>query len=532
MTETTLVHASRVVREATDTADTIAVQGGKIAAVGTFDRLRDQYPDATIERFPNGVITAGLIDGHAHPVWGLEMSRGADLSECETRADVIAALQAEAANVDDDEWVMAWGLIPTALEQDEVTNDVITEALGADRLAYITMFDAHSALVSQPVLDLADITEAQRTVDGGGIVARRDGSGLSGHVLEFSAMDLVLPIVPRPSVPEQAQRLVELLTGMAESGLTEAYVPDARPRDLYAILEHIEAGGELPIRLRISPWCTPDMTAADVHELIAQQGTAGRRWRIDGVKLFIDGTIDGGTAWLEEPDTQGECRFGFWHDPANYAEHVALLHEHRVPTITHAIGDQGVRFVAETLAALPNNGTQHRIDHLEIVADEVIQFIGDHDLTVCVQPTHCTLFTHPEGADTWSKRLGHPRNQQGWKTRSFLEAGVVEALGSDWPVADYDPRGIIADAQLRHPHDRTTKPIHPEQALTAAEALRGFTGYVPKSVGQTGSTLEVGQPADLTVWAADPRAIDPVALPEVEILATCVDGTFVVDRRG
>ena len=211
---------------------------------------------------------------------------------------------------------------------------------------------------------------------------------------------------------------------------------------------------------------------------------------------------------------------------------MALLHEHRIPTITHAIGDQGVRFVAETLAALPDNGTQHRIDHLEIVAEDVIKFIGEQQLAICVQPSHCTLFTHPEGADTWSKRLGHPRNQQGWKTHSFLEAGIVEALGSDWPVADYDPRGIIADAQLRHPHDRDTKPIHPEQALSASEALRGYTGYVPKSVGRTGSTLAVGEPADITVWAADPRDTEPAALPDVEILATLIGGEFVFNQQG
>lgn len=534
MTDHRIIRAAAVITDPLGTdnnANAVAISNGKIAAVGQFDALSAQFTDAAIEDFGDATVTAGLIDGHSHPVWGLEMSRGADLSNCETRDDIIRELKAEAESLGTDDWVMAWGLLPTALETDEVTNDVITEALGADRLVYITMFDAHSALVSQPVLDLAGIDGPRTTVDGGGIVARRDGNGLSGHVLEFSAIDLVLPVVPRPSVAEQASRLVELLSGMAASGLTEAYVPDARPRDLVAILEHIEANGELPIRLRISPWCTPDMETADVERLIAQQGTGGRRWIFEGVKLFIDGTVDGGTAWLEQPDTQGECLSSFWHDPRKYAQHVALMHEHHVPTITHAIGDQGVRYVAHTLAKLPHNGTQHRIDHLEIVAEDVIEFIGQNDLAICVQPSHCTLFTHPEGADTWSKRLGAPRNQQGWKTHTFLEHDIIEALGSDWPVADYDPRGIIADAQLRHPHDRTTKPIHPEQALTAAEALRGYTGYVPASVGRTGSTLSVGEAADLTIWAADPRQAEPVALPDVAIIATLVGGEFVTDTR-
>lgn len=542
-----LVRAARIRTEANDAASTaepaalptgMLVVDGRVAAIGDAEKLAAEHPDARIDDFGAATITPGLVDGHMHPIWGLSLARGAALADCESLDEVVQALRDEAASLADGEWLLGWGFEPRLLGDAPVTNDFIHEAVGAERPVYITLFDAHSALVSRAALVAAGITEPARFADGGGIIERADADGrvgvdrLSGHVLEFEAIERMLVAVPQPSIAEQAARLRELLGEMARTGLTGAHVPDAQPRDLVEVLDAIEADGELPMRLRISPWCTPAMSEADVEALVARLGRGGRRWQLEGVKLFIDGTIDGGTAWLEEPDTAGECTHGFWHDPERYARNVRRLHELGVPTITHAIGDRGVRFVVETLAALPGNGVQHRIDHLELVAEDVIDRIGELGISVCVQPSHCTLFTHPEGLDTWSQRLGEPRNQQGWKTRRYLEAGAVEALGSDWPVAPYDPRAIIADAQLRHPHDRDTAPIHPEQALTAAEALTGYTSMVPRSVGHSGSSLAVGDAADFTVWGADPVVADPRDLVTVPIIATAIDGVLVFDTRG
>ena len=101
------------------------------------------------------------------------------------------------------------------------------------------------------------------------------------------------------------------------------------------------------MRLRCSPWVQPGTSERDWAAVAALQGTGGRRWQVRGAKLFIDGTIDNGTAWLAEPDTLGESTSPFWPDPAAYSRAIAWFDAHDVPTATHAIGDQGVRHVLQ-----------------------------------------------------------------------------------------------------------------------------------------------------------------------------------------
>jgi predicted amidohydrolase YtcJ len=143
-----------------------------------------------------------------------------------------------------------------------------------------------------------------------------------------------------------------------------------------------------------------------------------------------------------------------------------------------------------------------------------------------MQPTHCTHFVHADRSDNWSSRLGETRADRGWRCRDLREAGVTVALGSDWPIAPYDPRAIMADAQLRHRVDRPgARPVNPEQGLTALMALEGYTTHAARAAGLPDlGSIVLGNRANLTVLAADPLATSPAELAAAPVLATFVEG--------
>jgi predicted amidohydrolase YtcJ len=250
---------------------------------------------------------------------------------------------------------------------------------------------------------------------------------------------------------------------------------------------------------------------------------------------MIDGTIDNGTAWLFEPDTEGESTESLWFHPEEYVRVLEFFHAHGVPTTTHAIGDKGTSFVANAIGALPKqNGAasavQHRIEHIETLPDTVLAEIVASGAAASLQPTHCTLYSKADHSDNWSQRLGHERADLAWRTGSLRDAGVTVALGSDWPIAPYDPRAILADAQLRRPVTRPDLAAnHPEEGLTARRALEGYTSEWWRSVGEDGGRLEAGAAADITVLAVDPLTATPEELADAAVVLTVVDGRVSAD---
>lgn len=517
--------ARQVPAAPTSAAEAVAITEGKILAVGTKDDiLALAGPETVIREHPGATIIPGLVDAHSHPIYSLGIVRGLSLTEVHTRAELLDTLERGAADRDGNEWFLAWGLDPSAFEGEPVSNAELHRVLGRHRLAYVKMFDAHSGIASDAALAAAGIDRPITLADGSGAAGDEHGV-LTGHLIEFPTMEKVERLLPVPSAADRVDQLRTLLSEMAAVGITSAHVMDLKDADALDLLAAIEAEGELPVRLRISPWCTPETTDAEVADLVALQGTGGRRYRVEGIKLFIDGTVEGGTAWLADPDRDGEGTSSVWEPAATYAARVAHFHRLGIPTATHAIGDRGVRVVADTLAALPASGVTHRIEHLETTEDDVIDLIGRSGIVASMQPTHCTHHVRADGSDEWSQRLGTIRAARAWRTADVRRSGAVLALGSDWPVAAFDPWEIMADAQARRSVRGTdTAPVGADQALSASEVLEGYTHNGHRAAGADGGRLVAGESADLVVVDVDPLTATPEELARARVLLTMVEG--------
>ncbi|WP_427132647.1 amidohydrolase [Pseudarthrobacter sp. S9] len=472
------------------------------------------------------MLTPGLVDCNVHPVFGLDMTRGCDLSGARDLAEVRARLRCEAEVVGPDDWVRGWGLDPnvfgSAAAHRESFDDVV-----AGRPCLLRLFDGHSALASSRALELAGVSGA-RTFDQAAEVVCDERGLPTGLLLEEAAVGLVTKVMPAESFAERKERLASLLSRFSRAGLTAAHVMDLSEGSL-ELYRAVEDDGGLPLRLRISPWCMPGTGEEEWGRLADLIHTCGQRWAVSGIKLFVDGTVDNGTAWLDEPDAYGQSTAPFWPRPAEYADAVKFFAGRGIPTATHAIGDAGVAAVLDALEALPPGtpGAAHRIEHIETVPDALIERFSRSGVIASMQPTHCTHYSRADHTDNWSTRLGTERANHGWRCADLRAAGVTLGLGSDWPIAPFEPLPIMADAQLRRrAGHRGEQPILPGQALTALQALEGYTSHAARTAGEwaTSGSITVGKRADFTVFDLDPLTAAPDVLAEGNVLATIVDG--------
>ncbi|WP_125610155.1 amidohydrolase [Specibacter cremeus] len=522
---------------ATTPVQAVAVQDGLIAAVGSRDDAAAWRTAATeVIDLGSATLTPGLVDCHIHPVFGLDLTSGCELSGAQNLDDVRALLRAEADAAGPEGWVLGWGLDPNVFGTAAVHRDAIDGVLGG-RPALIRLFDGHSALANASALERAGVTGPHRFNQAADVVC--DAQGVpTGLLLEAAAIELVDRVLPKESADDRKARLAALLGSFSRSGLTGGHVMDLGEGSL-ELYRALEDDGELPLRLRCAPWCMPGGGVHDWAEVAALTHQGGRRWSVDAVKLFVDGTVDNGTAWLHRPDAYGQSTASFWPSPAEYTAAVHYFAARGIPTATHAIGDAGVAHVLDALESLPGGpgATVHRVEHIETVPDELVERFRRLGVAASMQPTHCTHYSRADHTDNWSARLGTERANHAWRCRDLRDAGVVLGLGSDWPIAPFEPLPIMADAQLRRQAGRPGQaPVGPDQALTALQALEGYTSHAARAAGLWGvaGSISVGKRADFTAFELDPLLAAPDELAGSGVVGTFVGGEvqFLRDRVG
>jgi predicted amidohydrolase YtcJ len=507
-------------------ATAVGVRDGAIAVVGSDDQVRAQSGSATeVVDLDGAAVVPGLIDSHMHPFMGAINARGADLLDAHTLDDVLGALQAERAKCQPGEWIQGWGLDYNVFEQTGIGSSVIDDAVGGAPAA-LTFMDFHTMLASGKALELAGIDGPREFVEHAEIVCVEGRP--TGELHERGAMDLLLSAMPPLTEARRYELCAAHLRALAAVGVTGTHAMDGT-LDSLELLRLLESRGDLITRILTPFTIEPDTPEEMWERYAAAGGEHGRRWRAGVAKFFIDGVIDSGTGWLVEPDTEGDGTASFWPEVDRYRRAVRFFSERGFQCVTHATGDRGVREALDTYRSVPKpKRGSHRIEHIETIQAEDLPRFAAEGVVASMQAQHM-MWLSQDRSDNWSKRLGSDRCDRAFLTRDLLETGATIALGSDWPVARYDPREGMAAARLRRP------PLHPErgayddQALSGLQALEGYTTGAAATVGEGDrrGRIRQGFDADLTVMAVDPAEADPDALVSVPVVMTVVDGEVV-----
>lgn len=213
------------------------------------------------------------------------------------------------------------------------------------------------------------------------------------------------------------------------------------------------------------------------------------------------------------------------------------LHEAALPPLDDAI--DGIRQAHErgrsiavhcatevelvfALAALHDAGTMagDRIEHASIAPDTAIAEIARLGLAVVSQPHFIA-----ERGDAYRANVAVSDQPLLYRLRTFVEAGVTLAAGSDAPFGGTDPWASMAAAVTRTTPAGAT--IGAAEALTPEQALDLYLA-APEALGER-RRVESGAPADLCLLDR-PWALARADLASVGVRATWIDGRLVHDR--
>lgn len=335
------------------------------------------------------------------------------------------------------------------------------------------------------------------------------------------------------------------------------------------LLQKADAAGKLPIDVVAYPLykVVDDAMMAD----IAKSWRSVDRYRVGGIKLAVDGSIQGYTAYLSKPyhvqpkgageiapdacDSDAGAQMLLGADagsPGSSDAAAGAAGNHRgyanmtleevskylrmadaagVPVLAHTNGDAATDMLIEAVRQVrgdrPRPDLRTVIIHAQTMRDDQLNFAANYGLVPSFFPIHVQF---------WGDRhrdifLGPERAARIDPARSALDRGMKITLHHDAPVAGIDILNVVSSAvnrlttsgQLLGPAERIT-PYEAFRAVTKDAAWQNFEEHRK-------GTLEPGKVADMVVLARDPLVGDPATIAQIQVLETIKDGQTVYQRR-
>jgi predicted amidohydrolase YtcJ len=505
---------------------------GRVLAVGERKALLALYPLAALTELGDATVVPGLIDAHAHLMFLGGTLMQADLSGATSKAEIVARLQRFAAD-NPDGWLLGNGWDQNQWAQTDFPTVADLDAAFPERPVWLGRIDGHAGWANSAALRALGKQPGQRALAGrwqpsGGRIVRDARKQPSGVFID-GAMEQVRAAIPAPSEAAREQMLTRALRKAVSQGLTGVHDMGVSREDL-ALMRRFADAGQLP--LRIDAYADGNSAALDDLCTHGAYRHPGGRLEMQGVKLFMDGALGSrGAALLADYSDDPHNRGLLVTSPDDFETAVRKAEGCNVQVATHAIGDRGNRIALDTYARVlgPRKDRDHRwrIEHAQVVALQDIPRFAELGVIASMQPTHATSDMG------WAQdRVGPERILGAYAWRRMLASGAHIALGSDFPVEQVDPRLGLYAAVTRQ--DRAGQPPggwQPDQRLSAAEALRGFTadaawaGHDESQVGRLQPELR----ADFVVLDRDPLAVPPAQLAELQVRSTWVDGRPVYE---
>ncbi len=512
--------------------EALSVAGGHILAMGTLSEVRKDADRTTHTIDLRGrALLPGFIDAHGH-VSGVGQAAGlAQLSSPPVgKVTSIAELQnalrdyIAAHNIPPGGVVAGIGYDDSRLAEHRHPDRHDLDAVATDRLIVLVHTSGHFSAYNTAALTKLGVT-ADRPNPAGGVIRREADGRTPDGVLEETASTAALMSAMHPSLDAGVAALVAGEKIYAANGITTAQDGREMPND-YAVAIEAARRGVLPID-------TVGLIAFEKDWPEAVTGTIGAayqgRFRVAGVKLVVDGSPQGRTAWLHDPVPVPPAG----HD-ASYSGYPAIRIEdfrrqltqaaqHGWPVFAHVNGDEAMQALIDGVEATGLAGKRTIAIHAQVVRVEQLEAMKRLD----IQPSFFASHTWYWGDWHREVSLGPRRADFISPQRTAQRLGLVASAHNDSPVAPPDMMRLIWSSVNRRTLSGDI--LGPSERISPYDALRQVTFNAAWQIHedeQKGS-LKPGKLADLVVLDRDPLAVDPAALADLKVVATLKDGKVI-----
>ena len=524
--------------------EAFAVKDGKFVYVGDksgAESFIEEGKTEVIDYTGKGLVMPSCGNGHAHysigigiPKFGTRMDR--EITPEKFLAEIIPAAVKKARETGATS-IFGFGWKFLIFENNMPTRQQL-DAICSDIPMYIADEEGHKALVNTLALVNAGIMTADGTVlkkevRGGEIAFGSDGTP-TGFLKEqagtytrsFLDNDNLFSVDLAKETLQDIQKLLlsegytMYLDGWGNYFYNESYFKAANQMDKAGDLHFV-----LGLTYELESWMDIDK---NLEKSLEVQKYASERVKTNWVKLFMDGTVETGTGFIEPLYRDGHQGIANWEED----EVTYITRKSNAKGLSMHIHTMGNKAVNRVVNAFVNGGKdemRNTLVHVYGVMPSDYKRMADRNIYVTEG-----MIWHHNSDDVRAylmERLPGDMGEEGYPMKSYFDNGVNVTSHSDFPAltgSPDDPFGIIEIAITGQCYMENGKPWWPEELITREQAITTLTINVAKQMfleNERGS-IKAGKYADFLLVTKD-----VLTCPEKEIHTAKPAATYFEGKK-
>ena len=505
-------------------AEALLTEGGTILAVGKLSDLEALAGNAERVCLHGRTLCPGFVDGHSHLCGEGLFSFQCDLTDCTGFDDLLRRIRVfrEKRELIHAEAIVCRGYDPECMAEHAHPDAGVLDTLGFDNPVVCVHQSGHVVTANTAAMRSCGLDDSFAAPSGGFA-----GRSADGHLTGYFEESAAAPLAPlRKNTPEQAEEGILLAQEeYIRHGFTTVQDGSANAPGRLALFERLNRRGALRTDVVVYLKALADDEAwACAFTQYGNREPHGRL-TLGGVKLFLDGSPQARTAWMLEPYA-GETEYRGYPKLSDGTVEKTVLRAARqgVQMLAHCNGDaaaeQYLRAWEKAVQEVPEaKNLRSVMVHAQTVQDSQLARMAPLGMMPSFFVGHCWYW-----GDTHLRNFGPERGRRISPVDRALALDLPCSFHQDCPVTRPDMLHSVWCAVNRITKNGVS--IGPEHRISAYDAMICATrggAYTYFSENRRG-VLRPGAAADLVLLSSDPTAVDPMAIRDIQVLATVKDG--------
>ena len=526
--------------------EAFAVKDGKYIYVGDkagAEAFVEKGKTEVIDHTGKGIVTPGCGNGHAHYTLGYAIQTvGTVIGYEDSPEKFLKEIVPAAVKKAKDSGAKAifgqgWNLFTF---KDKMPTRQDLDAICSDIPIYIADEEGHKGLVNSIMLVKAGImkedgTVLKKEIRGGEIGIAADGTPngfLSEQAGTYTRSFLDNESLFSIDIAKATMKSVqEHLLSEGYTMYIDGYSTYFFNENIFKAAQQIDQAGDLHIVLGLTTELDSWM---DMDKVLTKAGDAKKyastRVKPNWLKIFIDGTVEPGTGFVEPLYPDGHQGVVLWSEE-ELTDITRKANEKGVTVHAHVMGNKGVNRIVSAYVNGGKDEMRNTLVHVHGVYPEDYKRMADHNIYV----TEGMLWHHFSNDKQELLKAGYvPKGMEtkSYPMKSYFDHGINMSSHSDFPAlsgSPDDPFGIMEVAVTGVYHPEQAKPWWPEELLTREQALTALTINVAKQMfveNERGSVKE-GKYADFLLVNKDVLTCPATEIHEAKPAATYFEGKKV-----